>query len=651
MMVEERPNPEAILAKIKEEERQKASGKLKVFFGSAPGVGKTHAMLEEALERLAEGIDVVAGIVESHKRKEIEAMLVKFEQIPKRSATYHGKVLTEFDLEKAIARRPAIVLVDELAHTNLPNSKHIKRWEDIKELLEHGIDVYTTLNVQHVESLNDIISQITGVTVKETVPDFILEQANAVELIDLPPDDLLKRLQEGKVYAPEQAEIATKKFFNKGNLIALRELALRMTAERVNAQVLLYRETQSIQKTWPTTEKVLVCIAANAKSAKLIRVAKRMAARFQAKWMAVYVETPRRGKLSEIEKHNLNNNFRLTERLGGEVFTLNNTDIVEEVINFARDHNVTKIIVGKEIRSRLRTFLFGSFVDELIRRSGDVDIYIVQGGYEKSPRLLPIITFRPISTWRSYTFSLAVIAVCTLIGLILHKHVDHAILNMLYLLGVLLIAFRGRYGPAILASFLSIVALNFFYLLPNLAAKITRVHYITNLLVMLFIALIISHVTIVARRQIGMAWLKERRATVLYALSRKLAVARGEEKILQTAARHIGEVFDAHVAILLPDENGHLKIAYSHGVQFTLDEKEQSVAQWVYDLGQVAGLGTKTLPFVRALYVPLLGARSILGVVRVLPIDPNIFLESAELHLAETFANQTALVLESDRGT
>lgn len=649
-MNERRPNPEDLLALAKEEERKEIRGKLKIYFGSAPGVGKTHTMLAAALEKLLfEGIDVVVGVVETHGRKEVESMVAQFELIPRQKVNYHGRVLQEFDLDKALQRKPTLILIDELAHTNLPNSRHAKRWQDIEEVLDHGIDVYTTLNVQHLESLNDVIAQITGVVVRETVPDAILEGADAIELIDLPPDDLLKRLSEGRVYAPFQAELAQQNFFNKGNLIALRELALRITAERASAQALTYRKSEAIQKTWPTTERLLVCIGPDAQSAKLVRAARRMAARLQAEWLAVYV-MPSKQKLSDIEKQHLDNNFRLAERLGGEIFTLSGRDVLEELISFARDHNVTKIVIGKEMQSRFKTFFFGSFVDELLRRSGDIDIYVIQGGYDKSHRFLPIINLQLKSTWQSYALSFAVLLLCTAIGFMFPKRFEAGNAGMVYLLGIVIVSMRGEIGPAILNLLLSAFAFAFFFVPPkysySLIIKDTQ-HFVT-FVVMLIVSLLVCHLVIRNKKQLAVARLRERRTSAMYALSRKLANSRGLDKILRTATQHISEVFASEVAALLPDETGELIIKANSGALFTLDEKELSVARWVYNLGQLAGLGTKTLPFVPALYVPLLGKKEIVGVLRILPADPNRLAIPEQLHLLETFANQTALVIETD---
>lgn len=650
-MEDRRPKPEEILARIKEEELKQFKGKLTIFLGAAPGVGKTYTMLKKALERLAEGDDITIGIVESHGRKEIEMMITQIEHLPLRKVHYHNRILKEFDIDNALKRKPKIILIDELAHTNLPNSRHAKRWQDTKEILDHGIDVYTTLNVQHLESLNDVVSQITGIVVRETVPDLILEEADVVELIDLPPDDLLKRLEEGRVYAQEQAELAKENFFNKGNLIALRELALRITAERVGAQVLSYRQSESISKTWPTTERLLVCINADAQSAKLVRAARRMASRLQAEWIAAHVETIKESKLSDAERHNLESNFRLAERLGGETFTLSGRDVVEELIGFARDRNVTKIVIGKELGSRLKTFFFGSFVDELLRRSGDIDVYVIQGGYEKSHRFLPIITIRHSTTWRSYLSSLIIMVICTLIGFLVPKSFDITNIGMIYLLGIIIISMRGEKEPILLSLILGFLALDLLFIPPKFSFYIPDKQHFIIFAIMLTVTLLVSKFTISSKNQAMITRLRERRTLAMYALSRKLAGSRGLDQILHVTVTHIAEVFDSQVAAMLPNEKGDLTVKTNSGHEFVLDDKEKSVAQWVFNLGRVAGLGTQALPVVPALYVPLIGKREISGVLRVLPADQNRFSTSEQLHLLETFANQAALVIEVDRGS
>jgi two-component system, OmpR family, sensor histidine kinase KdpD len=434
-MHDNRPDPDILLARVREEEAQQARGKLKIFFGATAGVGKTYAMLEAAHARCKEGVDVVVGWVDTHGRAETEALLAELEVLPRRSVAYRGTTLEAFDLDAALARRPALLLVDELAHTNAPGSRHAKRWQDVEELLDAGIDVYTTVNVQHLESLNDVVAQITGVLVRETVPDSILDQADELELIDLPPDELLQRLREGKVYVPEQAGRALDHFFSKGNLIALRELALRRTADRVDAQMQVYRATHAITETWPTTERILVCVSPSPLSARLVRATRRMAARLRAEWLAVSVETPASLRLPEADRDRVVHTLRLAEQLGAESVTLSGENVSEELLNYARTRNVSKIVVGKPRRPRWKEIVFGSVVDELARNTDDIDVYVISGEHDDSrpPSLrLPART----SSGSAYGWALAVVMGCTTLDWLLFPAFEKANLVMVYLLGV-----------------------------------------------------------------------------------------------------------------------------------------------------------------------------------------------------------------------
>ena len=383
-MDEKRPDPDALLEQVRQKEERQRQGKLKIFFGAAPGVGKTYAMLEAAQVRQREGVDIVVGIVETHGRRETETLLEGLEILPRRSIYYKGKTLQEFDLDGALARNPALILVDELAHTNVPGARHKKRWQDVRELLCAGISVYTTVNVQHLESLNDVVHQITGVRVRETLPDSFLERADEIELVDLPPDELLQRLKEGKVYIPDQATKAMENFFRKGNLIALRELALRRTAERVDEQMESYRRDQGVRAIWPATERILVCVGPNPRSVRLIRAARRMAAGLRAEWIAVNVEAPSHVRASEEDQRLLAEHMRLAESLGAETVTLTGHRVSEEILNYARLRNVGKIIVGKPTHPRWKDKLLGSPLDEIVRGSGDIDVYVITGDAPQS---------------------------------------------------------------------------------------------------------------------------------------------------------------------------------------------------------------------------------------------------------------------------
>src|SRR5215813_12580121 len=654
-MHDNRPDPDALLARVQEEETHQGRGKLKIFFGATAGVGKTYAMLEAAHARRKEGIDVVVGWVDTHGRAETEALLTGLEVLPRRSIAYRGTTLGTFDLDAALARRPALIMVDELAHTNAPGSRHAKRWQDVEELLDAGINVYTTVNVQHLESLNDVVAQITGVLVRETVPDAVLEQADEVELIDLPPDELLQRLREGKVYIPEQAQRAIEHFFRKGNLIALRELALRRTADRVDAQMQVYRRHHAIADTWPTTERLLVCVSPSPLSRRLVRAARRMAARLRAEWLAVYVETPAHLRLPEADRERVVNTLRLAEQLGAETVTLSGHSVSEELLTYARTRNVSKIVVGKPLRPRWREVVFGSVVDELARNTDDIDVYVISGEHDDSRLPAGRLPERP-RNGSAYGWALAVVMVCTVLDWLLFPAFEKANLVMVYLLGVTVVALRWGRLAALLASVLSVAAFDFFFVSPRFSFAITDLEYLVTFAVMLLVALVISTLTVRLRQQAEAARHRERRTAALYALSRELASTPDTDGLLRAAARHLHEVFESQVSLLLPDATGRLQPwenpaeGLSHGpdsqVLLTLDAKERAVAQWVYEHRQIAGCGTTTLPSAEALYIPLLGARGAVGVLGMRPALPRRLLAPEQLHLLETFASQTALGLE-----
>jgi two-component system sensor histidine kinase KdpD len=650
-MNDKRPDPDALLSRVKAAEQKRTRGKLKVFFGASPGVGKTYAMLEAARAQKAAGEDPVVGIVETHGRGETAALLEGLETLPALTVDYRGSKLREFDLDAALKRKPRLILVDELAHTNLEGSRHPKRWQDVQELLGSGIDVYTTLNVQHLESLNDIVAQITGVVVRETLPDSVLEEADEVELVDLPPEDLLRRLEEGKVYAPDQAQRALKNFFRKGNLTALREIALRRTADRVNDQVQDYRKDQSITQTWATSERIMVCVGPSPASASLVRSAHRMAKSLKAEWIAVTVETPSQAKLPKAVRAQALQHLRLAEQLGAETASLSGQHFAEEVLNYARDRNVTKIVIGKPPASLWRRLFIPSPVDLLIRDSGDIDIYVTQGGPEKNPRPLsspPLPGAKPLGA-TPYLWAVVSVLASTGLAWVLFPHVNLANLIMVYLLGILAVSSRLSLGPSTLASFLSVIAFDFFFVSPRFSFAVSDTQYIFMFLVMLLVGLSISNLTVRVRQQAKLSRLRERRTAALYALSRELASTRGTQELLRIAVKHIAEVFESDVIALLPDEQGRLKVQCGTSETFTLSPKEMGVAHWSYDLGQVAGRGTDTLPASEALYVPLLASGEPVGALGVKPRDPERLFILEQLHLLEAFAHQSALAVAGDR--
>ena len=640
-----RPDPDALLRRLHEEEARQKRGQLKVFLGASPGVGKTFSMLEAARAKRADGIDVVVGVVETHGRAETAELLEGLEIIPKVVIDYRGTRLEEFDLDAALVRHPALLLLDELAHTNAPGSRHDKRWQDVDELLAAGINVYTTVNIQHIESLNDVVAQITGVKVRETVPDSVLERADEVELVDVTADVLLQRLREGKVYVPEQASRAIDRFFRKGNLIALRELALRRTAERVDAQMRGYMAEQGIRETWAAAERLLVCVGPSPTAVRLVRATRRMAARLHADWIAVHVETPRDQRLSPTEREYILRALELAEQLGGRTVTLSGQGIADEILAYARDHNVNRIVVGKAKKLRWRERLGGSLLDTLVGRSAAIEILAITGDEESDqPRPAPVS--RPV-TWLEYVGAVVIVLVPTGLGMLMRSlggsvpTIDAA---MLYLLAVVLAAARYRQGPAVTAALVGIASFDFFFVHPLYTFSVSDVRYLLTFGVMLLVALVLGGLTGRIRDQAEAAREREQRTAALYALSRELASAQQREEVLAATVRSIQDTFAVKAAVFLPGAGGRVEAASP--MPYALDERERAVAQWSHDHGQVAGQGTKTLPAATAMYLPLVASDRVLGVLGIQATDPGFFREPARRRLLETLSGQTAAALE-----
>ena len=643
-MSERRPDPDLLLEQVRAEEVRARRGALKIYLGASPGVGKTYAMLGAAQAKLAEGADVVAGVVETHGRPETERLLAGLEVLPRRAVEYRGTTLREFDLDTATARRPRLVLVDELAHTNAPGSRHAKRWQDVTELLQAGIDVYSTLNIQHLESLNDIVAQITGVTVRETVPDSVLDAADEVELVDVTADVLLDRLREGKVYVPEQARHALDRFFRRGNLIALRELALRRTAERVDAQMRGYMVTAGVRETWPVAERLLVCVGGNPAGARLIRAGRRMAASLRAEWIAAYVETPADAHLSAEDREAVARNLRLAEELGARTVRLSGERPSDEILAYARAHNVTKIVAGKPTHPRWRDILLGSLLDDLVRRSGAIDVYVISGEAEDE-RLRTAAAARPRASLRSYGEAALVVLAATAVGRALAGVLNVTDVAMLYLLAVVIVSSRHARGPSVAASLLSIALFDFAFVPPHFTFAVSDVKYLLTFGVMLVVALVMGGLTSRIRAQAEAAREREQRTAALYAMSRELASGAEPADLAAAAARHIEGTFGCRVALLRGGAAGGLA-GEPGGSLGPLDEKERAVAQWVYEHGENAGLGTATLPAAAALYVPLKASGRTVGVVGVAPTDPRRFQDPVQRQLLEALAGLAAVALE-----
>jgi len=639
---ESRPNPEHLLAQAEAEARQSGRGRLKVFLGYAAGVGKTYAMLSSARERKAEGADVVAGLVETHARADTDALLEGLEVIPRRTLRYRDASLQEMDLDAVLSRKPGIALVDELAHTNAPGSRHARRYQDVTELLEHGIDVYTTLNIQHLESLNDVVAQITGVTVRETVPDSILEEAE-IEVVDLPPDELLLRLQDGKVYVPDQARRAIERFFRKGNLTALREMLLRRGALRVDEQMRAYMQMRSIRGPWPAGERVVVCVSPSPTSERLVRGAKRLADELRADWFAVYVETPQGPACSGPAEERLATHLRLAEELGARSVRISAPSVAEGIVRFAEDHNVTKIIVGKPLLPRWSEALSGSVVDRIVRRSGQIDVYFISGAQsgQARPSRRPLLRGTPAS---AYLLSAALVGLATALGWPFHLAFRPTNLVMIYLAAVVVAALYLGRGPALLASILSVTAFDFFFIAPRFTFTVEDTEYLVTFAGLLVVGLVVSALTSRVRNQMDAVRRREAETSALYAFSRDLVAAVGQSSIVDALLAHIRESYDRSAVVLIPGPDG-LTVAGSTLTQ-PLGEDELAVAAWALRHNHPAGAGTDTLAAADLHHVPLRTHQGVVGVMAVEPVSPWSPQQERAL---EAVASQAALAMERAR--
>lgn len=645
-MDERRPDSDALLYQVVEEERQQARGKLTIFFGAAPGVGKTYAMLEAArAEMEREKRDVVVGIVETHGRYETAALVLGLELLPRRRVMYPGVEVDEFDLDAALARRPDVILVDELAHSNVEGSRHPKRWQDVEELIDAGIDVFSSMNVQHVESLNDVIAKITGVVVRDTVPDSVIERAHELKLVDLPPDDLLERLREGKVYVPAQAQRAIESLFKKGNLIALRELALRHTAERVDAQMLAYRRAQGVEQTWAATEQLLVAVSPSPSSARIIRAARRTAGALHARWFALYVEPRTARGLSEGAQAQLSQNLRFAEQLGAEVVTLSAEDATAEVLRFARERNITKIIAGKPVTARFRDRFRVSLVDRLVRQGGDIDVYVTAGdrGPDDAAAGEPV---RQSLELPSFLAAALACVITTGVAWLLFGRTQLPDVVMIYLLGIMLVSSRYGFGSSILTAFLSVAALDFFFVKPHLTFAVADLRHAVTFVVMFVVAVVISGLTQRIRNQAASAQGREARTAALYALSRELNVAQDRTRVVEIAAHHLERALDCRVAVLVPRPGDGLERVHASPGLEAESERDASVGQWVLEHQKEAGLGTATLPSAGALYLPLPASGGIVGVLALHPERRDRFDSVERRRQVDAFTAQIGLAME-----
>ena len=649
---DQRPSPDALLEAARREERR--SGRLKIFVGAAPGVGKTYEMLQQARARKQDGYDIVVGVVETHGRKETQALLDGLEIIPRRRFEYKDQWLEEMDLDAVIARRPQIALVDELAHTNAPGSRHPKRYLDVEELLNRGIDVYTTVNIQHIESLNDVVAQITHVRVRETVPDSVFDRADAIELIDLTPDDLIERLKEGKVYVPKQAERALEHYFSPGNLTALRELALRRTAERVDEQLLTHMQAHAIPGPWAAGERILVCVSEDPRAAGLVRYAKRLADRLHAPFTALCVETRRSLQWSEEERDRVADTLRLAEALGGEGITVPGGDgsIADEVVSFAQANNVTQIVIGKSSRSRWFEILHGSVVHELVRRSGNISVHVIAGD-ELARDPIPKKTVRaaedstPLDPW---PYIVALLAVAGALGVseLLHPLLGIENTDLMFLTAVVGIAVRYGLWPSLLATVASSLCYNFFFLPPVYTFTITDPTNVAAFVFFTFVAVVVSHFAARGRTRTVAAHERVRAVELLYAFSRKLAGVGTLDDVLWATAYQAALMLKVRVVLLLPEE-GTIVVKAGYPPEDMLDDADVAAAKWAWEHDRAAGRGSDTLPGAKRLFLPMRTGRGAIGVVGIDSDKPGPLLTPDQRRLLDALMDQSALAIERVR--
>lgn len=637
-----RPSPDALLESAEREDR----GRLKIFLGAAPGVGKTYEMLLSGRARRADGVDVVIGVVETHGRKETEALVEGFEIIPRISVEYKGRRLEEMDIDAILARRPTLVLVDELAHTNVTGSRHPKRYLDVQELLSQGIDVYTTLNIQHVESLNDVVAQITRIRVRETVPDSIIDRADDVEIIDLTPDDLIKRLHDGKVYLPKTASRAVENYFSPGNLTALRELALRRTAQRVDDQLLSHMQAHAISGPWAAGDRVLVCIDEGPRGASMVRYAKRQADRLRAPWAALHIETPSSAGMAEPDKDRIAASLRLAEQLGGEAITLPGQSIATEIIRHAAGNNVTHIVIGKPGKARWREFFEGSVSHELIRQAGDISVHVISGNERHVEGARPMTAAEPerFRIW-PYLWSTVHVGLALAFGTLLFRVLDVRNIALVFLMAVLASALQSGLRPALFASVLSALAFNFFFLEPLYTLTVSDPESVIALGFFFGVAIVASNLTARVQRQATAARQRARTTEDLYLFSRKLAGTGTLDDVLWASAYQIASMLKVRVVILLP-EDGSIAVRAGYPPDDTLVDADIAAARWAWEHNRPAGRGADTLPGAKRLYLPLRTGRTAIGVLGLDNDRQGPLLTPEQQRLLDALADQAAVAIE-----
>ena len=647
-MTDSRPDPDRLLAKLKDEEIQARRGKLKLFFGASAGVGKTFAMLSAARVQQQQGVDVVIGVIETHGRAETEALLAGLPTIELKDVRYRDRVLREFDLDGALARKPQLMLVDELAHSNVPGSRHAKRWQDVEELLDAGIDVWSAMNVQHLESLNDIVTGITGIRVWETVPDRVFDETDEVVIVDLPPDDLLLRLKEGKVYLPQQAERAVRNFFRKGNLIALRELALRRTADRVDSEMLQYRRNLQAAPVWQTRESILLCLGPDERSEKLVRTTARLSAQLGVPWHCIYVETPALQRLPGETRQRILALLKSAEDNGAVTAVLSGNDLAATIVRYAHDHNLPRVVLGRDTR-RLR----GPWRHRLSEAVGSLadDLDIVQVALPVRDDVAGRGRARQTSVhqkdtiaWAGYAWSALICGLVTLAIAPLASLLASANIVMIFLAAVVGVAVRFGRGPAVLASLLTVGMFDFFYVPPRFSFSVSDAQYLLTFFIMLVVALLIGQLTAGLKFQARVSRLREERVRAMYAMSRDLSGALMPEQIAEIGARFMKSEFGARSALMIADLEDRL-----HGAVQTEGQPEGmdvGVAQWAYDHDEAAGYGTNTLAASPVLYVPLKAPMRMRGVLAIGTDHAGRLAGPEQRRLLDTCASLLAISLE-----
>ncbi|WP_248919948.1 two-component system sensor histidine kinase KdpD [Pseudomonas entomophila] len=643
-MAEQRPDPDQLLAQLKETEKLAARGRLKIFFGASAGVGKTYAMLAAAQTAKQQQVDVLIGVIETHGRAETVALTQGLDSLPLRQVVDKQRTLSEFDLDAALQRKPQLILIDELAHSNVTGSRHPKRWQDVEELLGAGIDVWSTMNVQHLESLNDIVGGITGIRVRETVPDHVFDTADEVVIVDLPPDDLLQRLKEGKVYLAHQAERAVQNFFRKGNLIALRELALRRTADRVDSEMLNFRNSSAVKPVWGTRDSLLACIGPYDQGEKIVRSTARLAAQLDVPWHAVFVETPALQRLPDDRHRRVLATLKLAQELGAQISTLSGHDVGETLVKYARQHNLSKLILGRDDRRR-PWYRPHRLADQVGRLGADLDVIQVSLQALQPARNDDDSLARPGQgvSWTGYVWSAVLCAATALLTMPLVHVLELANIVMVFLLVVVAIAVRFGRGPAVLAAFLSVAAFDFFFVEPRFSFAFADVQYLVTFSVMLIVALVIGQMTAGLTYQARVAQRREQRMRALYDMARQLSGSLMAEQVAEIAAHFLVSEFTARSALLVADDDNRLQAPLSSGDAPQIDP---AIAQWSFDKVEAAGYGTDTLPSSPVLYLPLSAPMRARGVLAVQPRDSNRLVEPEQRRLLDTCASLLAISLE-----